>query len=175
VSWGTNKDANLRRLADAMLGRRLTAEERDELKSLCAEMLDAQQGSRPVEVRSQRQRVRARVALDCALTSATGATARGSTCDLGLGGLGVWVDHPLPTGQAARVRLRAPGRTVDLEFDVRTKWMMPEAGGWRLGLRYHQVEWPLRAYLTRLVLEAASDELLEDEETPRPSKTTGHA
>jgi len=174
VSWGTNKDAQLRRLADAMLGRRLTTEERDELKLLCAEMLDAQQINRPVAVREQRQRVRARVALDCALTSVNGATARGSTCDLGLGGLGVWVDQPLPTGEPARVRIRAPGPTGELEFDVRTKWMMPEAGGWRLGLRYHQVEWPLRALLTRLVLEAASDELLEDEDTPRP-KPTGHA
>lgn len=170
VTWGTHKDAQVRRLADAMLGRRLTQEERDELKLLCAEMLDAQQELKPIEVRSLRTRVRARVALQCAVV-AGGSTAIGSTCDLGLGGLGVWVDRPLPAGEPARVRLRAPGQSGELEFEVRTKWIMPEAGGWRLGLRYHQVDWPMRGLLTRMVLEAASDELLEDEVTP----TTGNA
>jgi hypothetical protein len=169
VSWGTSKDAQLRRLSEAMLGRGLTRAERDELQLLCSEMLDAQCEQRPIDLPPQRRHVRARVALDCALTSANGDLARGSTCDMGLGGLSVWVDRPLRKGESVRVRLRAQDRS-EFEFDVRTMWMIPEAGGWRLGLRYQQVERPMRAVLTSLVLETASDELLEEERTP-----PGHA
>src|SRR5262249_31129538 len=112
-----------------------------------------------------RQRVRARLAIDCAVFTADGLTARGSTCDLGLGGLGVWVDYPLPAGEPARVRLHPPGKDGVLEFEARTKWIMPEAGGWRDGPRASQVAGPMGGLLRRMVLEAAWDQLLEDETT----------
>jgi hypothetical protein len=161
AAWTNGLDSRLRKLTTQLCSPGgLPAGERLSLEALRAILHSAQSAQLGRTRRTKRRTVRARLMIRCSIDNERGAIGRGRTIDIGTGGIGALVNRQVPVG--ARLFLTFP--TADgakMLVPVEAMWAVRTGDGWRTGFRYtSQLAEPTRNHITRMVLVAASEELL---------------
>jgi PilZ domain-containing protein len=161
AAWTNGLDSRLRKLTGRLCSPAgLPAEERLSLEALRAILHSAQAEQLGRARRTKRRTVRARMTLSCSIDNERGAVGRGRTLDIGTGGIGALINRQIPAG--ARMFLTFPTpEGAKILAPVETMWSVRTGDGWRTGFRFTaELPEPTRNHITRMVLVAASEELL---------------
>ena len=161
AAWTNGLDSRLRKLTTQLCSASgLPAGERLSLEALRAILHSAQSAHLGRARRTKRRTVRARLMLACSIDNERGVMGRGRTLDIGTGGIGALLNRQVPVGARVFVTFPTP-EGAKILAPAEAMWSVRTGDGWRTGLRFAtELPEPTRNHITRMVLVAASEELL---------------
>jgi hypothetical protein len=162
-TWSTRLDGRLRSLTRSLGKSELRPREQIMLGALRLSLQAAQTARTPrLPALARRTTVRARQTLECRVERNGATVTAGVTVDIGTGGLCALVHRSVPVGGRFAVTLRAPDDGHKLLLPVEVVWVARHGEFCRVGFRFVEMPERTRHLVLRLVLDAASRELLEE-------------